>query len=116
MNEEYKRARYSGNSIIIGIDQELLKTLGWQEDDVLKFKLVGNGICVSPTIGGEFEITRKLRDTGSGLILSIPKDVFFFMEWKPVSAKTYNKRVAVDDPTNLKLQPLGNKTLLIMKE
>ena len=108
MNEELKRARYSGNSIIIGIDQELLRTLEWQENDDLKFELMGNGICVSPALGDEYEITRKLRNMGSGLILSVPKDVFFFMKWTPVSKD--------HQPTNLKLQPLGNKTLLIMKE
>ena len=108
MNEELKRARYSGNSIIIGIDQELLKTLEWQENDELKFELMGNGICVSPALGEKFEITRKLRNMGSGLILSVPKDVFFFMKWTPVSKD--------HQPTNLKLQFLGNKTLLIIRE
>ena len=108
MNEEHKHARYSGNSVIIGIDQELLKTLEWQENDELKFVLMGNGICVSPALGEKYEITRKLRNMGSGLILSVPKDVFFFMEWTPV----YKNH----QPTNLKLQSLGNKTLIIIRE
>ena len=108
MIEELKRARYSGNSIIIGIDQELLKILEWQENDELKFELMGNGICVSPALGDKYEITRKLRNMGSGLILSVPKDVFFFMQWTPV----YKNH----QPTNLKLQFLGNKTLLIIRE
>jgi antitoxin component of MazEF toxin-antitoxin module len=108
MNEEHKHARYSGNSVIIGIDQELLKTLEWKENDELKFVLMGNGICVSPALGEKYEITRKLRNMGSGLILSVPKDVFFFMQWTPV----YKDH----QPTNLKLQFLGNKTLLIIRE